>query len=179
MTENGILSDLGKPTPDAQNVIAVDRTSFVLSLPAGNYLLFAVNQDSVPSIGRWIKISQSVSGAPIPPVTSSNALQIRTFPNPFSRVVTVAFFLPERDNVRIDIFDASGRRVRDLVSDVLEPGAREVYWDGRNDGGQALASGLYFMKVRTSLGQRTEKLILASGRRQGTATVAAPPHAHH
>lgn len=147
--------------------------------PVGNYLLFAVNQDSVPSIGRWIKISQSVSGAPIPPVTSSNVLQIRTFPNPFSQVMTVAFFLPERDNVQIDIFDASGRRVRDLVSDLLEPGAREVYWDGRNDGGQALASGIYFMKVRTSLGQRTEKLILASGRRQGPGTVAAPPHAHH
>lgn len=58
------------------------------------------------------------------------------------------------------IYDVTGRRVRTLITGSLPVGTRTVTWDGRDDRGTALASGVYFAELSTPLGQKAAKLLL-------------------
>jgi flagellar hook assembly protein FlgD len=58
------------------------------------------------------------------------------------------------------IYDVAGRLVRTLVNDTKEAGAYSAVWDGRNNGGSSVASGIYFYKMETAGFQATKKLVL-------------------
>jgi mono/diheme cytochrome c family protein len=70
----------------------------------------------------------------------------QNFPNPFNPVTIVSYSIAEEGPVEIVVFDVSGRLVRTLVDEVREAGRYSVPWDGRNDAGQPLASGVYFVR---------------------------------
>jgi hypothetical protein len=76
----------------------------------------------------------------------------QNYPNPFNPSTTIMFELPgsaykgtqgPRQNVSLIVYDIRGRRVRTLINTELEPGSYQVHWDGRNDTGQSVASGVY------------------------------------
>ncbi len=69
-------------------------------------------------------------------------------PNPFNPRTTVRFQLSQSGPVDISVFDAGGRRVRSLVSGAREAGSHDVVWDGRDDHGNALSAGVYWMKMK-------------------------------
>jgi hypothetical protein len=74
----------------------------------------------------------------------------QNYPNPVNAAVTgtrIAFHLPSAGLVRLDIFDIGGRRVRTLVNAQYDAGARSVFWNGRNDAGQTVASGVYLYRL--------------------------------
>jgi hypothetical protein len=71
-------------------------------------------------------------------------------PNPFNPRTTLRFTLDHADVVRLDVFDASGRRVRTVVDGAFAAGAHEAEWDGRDDAGRSVASGVYLMQLRGS-----------------------------
>ena len=62
--------------------------------------------------------------------------------------------------MRLEIFDARGRRVRDLVDANLPAGRQEFVWDGRDDGGRSLPSGTYFARVGAGAVRQTAKMML-------------------
>ena len=70
----------------------------------------------------------------------------QNFPNPFNPVTTVHFSLAEKGRVTVVVYDVDGRRVRVLVDEEREAGPHSLTWDGRNDAGQGLASGVYFVR---------------------------------
>jgi len=76
-------------------------------------------------------------------------------PNPFNPRTTIAFELPRTGRVELSVHDAAGRRVRALRRGVFVPAGRHsVTWDGRDDTGTAVASGVYH--VRLEAGGRVE-----------------------
>jgi hypothetical protein len=82
-------------------------------------------------------------------------------PNPFNPNTTIAYELAQTSRVRIEIFDATGARVRYLVASRIESaGLRQVVWDGRNDRGAALASGVYLIKLDAGTLRDSRKLHL-------------------
>jgi hypothetical protein len=68
-------------------------------------------------------------------------------PNPFDDGVLVQFALPERGWVRLDVLDVAGRRVRTLAAEFREGGAHRLRWDGRDEGGRAVAGGVYWLRL--------------------------------
>jgi hypothetical protein len=71
---------------------------------------------------------------------------------------TLQFVTTRPGAVRVDLFDAAGRRVRELLDDGhVEPGLHHIALDGRSDRGERLESGMYFYRVqateRTALGK--------------------------
>lgn len=74
------------------------------------------------------------------------ALQ-QNYPNPFNPTTTIELALPQDSEVQLVIYDISGRRVRTLVQAVLPGGFHEIVWDGRNDAGQPVSSGVYLYRV--------------------------------
>jgi hypothetical protein len=82
-------------------------------------------------------------------------------PNPFAESTRISLTLARRANIRLEVFDAAGRRVRTLLSGVREAGRHEALWDGRDDRGQALRSGHYRCRLALSGGaSATQSLTL-------------------
>lgn len=71
----------------------------------------------------------------------------QNYPNPFNPTTNVKFSIPEKSNVEIAVFDMLGRKVRTLVSENLGANVYSVEWNGRNDNGTSLASGVYNIRM--------------------------------
>ena len=86
----------------------------------------------------------------------------QSFPNPFNPSTTLSFAIPTQMQgapVRLEILDLLGRTVRCLIESPIEPGFHTFPWDGRDDGGRAVASGLYIVRLRAGQQVRSEKVI--------------------
>jgi len=77
----------------------------------------------------------------------------QNYPNPFNPTTTITFDVPgelgEEKQVRLNIYDIRGRKVRTLVDSEFEPGNHRAIWDGKNDRGQRVASGVYLYTLRS------------------------------
>jgi hypothetical protein len=69
------------------------------------------------------------------------------YPNPFNQQTTIPYTLAERSQVRLVIYNALGQVVRTLVEDTQEAGDQEVVWDGQDQAGQEVASGVYVCRL--------------------------------
>ena len=92
--------------------------------------------------------------------TSPGLLLEPSAPNPFRASTTLSFTLPGSDRVQIGIYDVQGRRIRQLVDERLGGGRNAVAWDGKDDAGRSVVSGVYFWKLRASSGEATQRMVL-------------------
>ncbi len=79
----------------------------------------------------------------------------QNYPNPFNPETKIKFGLPNSGNVKLSVYDASGRVVEELVNQQLNSGTFEVTWNGSN-----LSSGAYFYKLETDGFVETKKMIM-------------------
>lgn len=71
----------------------------------------------------------------------------RPSPNPFREGAALALTLPEASEVRAHVLDVTGRIVAEIVSGGLSSGTHRLFWDGRDEAGRGVASGIYFVRV--------------------------------
>jgi hypothetical protein len=85
---------------------------------------------------------------------------LQNVPNPFNPTTEIAYELNVDSQVRIDVFDATGEKVSTLVNGFRRAGKSFVRWDGRNEAGNQLASGVYFYRLRAGGDTVTRKMVL-------------------
>jgi len=83
-----------------------------------------------------------------------------SYPNPFRHETMVTYALPEPGSVRMMIYNIQGQLVRTLVKESQEAGNKQVRWDGTDDAGRALGSGVYFLRLMVDQQQFTGKMVL-------------------
>jgi hypothetical protein len=71
------------------------------------------------------------------------------FPNPFNPTTVIQYATPRADQISLEIYNLLGQRVRTLVDGVISAGYHEAVWDGRNENGQQVESGVYFYRLQT------------------------------
>lgn len=81
-------------------------------------------------------------------------------PNPFNPQTTIEFSLPLSSPVRLVIYNVAGQVVRTLLESDLPAGVHAVVWDGRNDQGIEVSSGIYFYQMAAGSFQETKKMVL-------------------
>ncbi|MBN2288089.1 MAG: hypothetical protein JXQ83_02075, partial [Candidatus Glassbacteria bacterium] len=83
-------------------------------------------------------------------------------PNPFNPSTVVAYQIPEgfTVQVRLGVYNLRGELVRALVDEVKEPGYYSVSWDGRDEGGREVASGVYFYRLSAGDFDQVRKMVL-------------------
>jgi hypothetical protein len=109
---------------------------------------------------------EKVAVAEAAAVTSYELAQ--NYPNPFSQIprfagnpsTTIRFALPEAGEVSLKIYDVTGQLVQTLVDGVVEAGRHQVVWDGTNQHGVQVASGVYFYQLRAGEFKQVRKMSL-------------------
>ena len=82
------------------------------------------------------------------------------YPNPFNPTTTIQFALPEDASVTLEVFDATGRLVSTLINGQLSAGRYESIWNGRNDAGSTVASGMYLYRLRAGSFVESKTMLL-------------------
>jgi subtilisin family serine protease len=85
---------------------------------------------------------------------------VRAAPNPIVGSGSIRFELVAAGRVRLSLYDAAGRRVRELADGRYAAGPHALPWDGRNDRGSPLAAGVYFARLETPGAVVTSKVVL-------------------
>lgn len=82
------------------------------------------------------------------------------FPNPFNSSTSIRFSISKPGTVKLNIYDLLGRKVRLLVDEFKNPGAHEVFWDGKDASGNDAASGVYFVRLQSEEMTDSRKMLL-------------------
>lgn len=83
----------------------------------------------------------------------------QNYPNPFNPTTTIRFDLPAAGSVNVSIFNVRGELIRTLVDGDMSAGFHTIRWNGRNNSGQATASGVYFYRLTAGDFSSTRKLL--------------------
>ncbi|UCF04173.1 MAG: T9SS type A sorting domain-containing protein [bacterium] len=100
-----------------------------------------------------------ITGGPNPEVPAATFLA-QNYPNPFNPATTIRFGLREAGHVNISIYDAAGRLVRVLLDESREAERYELTWNGRDNAGNPVASGIYFYRLAAESYYATKKMLL-------------------
>ena len=83
------------------------------------------------------------------------------YPNPFNATTNIRYQLPVKADVRMEIYNIMGQKVRTLVDEMQNPGRYSKYWHGKNDKGESVSSGIYFYQLNIADNFcQTKKLLL-------------------
>ena len=124
-----------------------------VSADDGEYVISAGNGPFALTID---KTSMSLNGVVIP----TEYFLHQNYPNPFNPVTTIVFDLPEAVDVRIEIFNVLGQRIRTLVNRLHQPGSYRLQWDGKSDSRAAVTSGMYICRIQAGDYIQERKLLL-------------------
>ena len=114
--------------------------------------------DHAPRVGDFALNAAT----PAPPVLARGIHLMPNVPNPFNPRTTLRFRLDRPDRVRLEIVDSRGRRVRNLLDTNLDAGEHQKVWNGLDDSGRAVASGVYRMVLIEESGQcQSRPMVLA------------------
>jgi hypothetical protein len=125
--------------------------SYTDKVAAGNYRyqIGVVDRD-----GEYMSAIQTVS------VKALAASLAQNEPNPFNPETTIRYTMTVPGNVLINIYDAGGRLVRSLVNGVKEAGSHNVTWNGVDNSGSPVSSGVYFYRLTAGKFSETKKMTL-------------------
>jgi len=89
-----------------------------------------------------------------------NDLSISNYPNPFNPSTTINFGLPRDGQVEINIYSATGQKVKTLINGFMEKGFHSVTWNGLNEFQQRVASGMYIYEMRAGDKRLVKKMLM-------------------
>ncbi|NOX88610.1 MAG: T9SS type A sorting domain-containing protein [Calditrichaeota bacterium] len=92
------------------------------------------------------------------PVIATDYRLSNNYPNPFNPTTVIEYTVPKAGKVNIAVYDVLGRKVRTLVNQNLMPGTYNVVWDGTDDAGERVTTGVYFYQMHTQNAVITKKM---------------------
>ncbi|MCD4796609.1 MAG: DUF1573 domain-containing protein [Candidatus Cloacimonetes bacterium] len=85
----------------------------------------------------------------------------QNYPNPFNPETTISFSVADKlSNVKIEVFNIKGQKVKTLVEKKLQPGYYSVVWNGKNETGKSVSSGVYFYKFKAGKYLNVKKMLM-------------------
>jgi len=119
--------------------------------------MYAQNNQSNPTETIIIEYLQTdTENELIPVATTLNG----NYPNPFNPETTIKFNLKENSKVTIEIYNIKGQKVKTLMNDVKNAGYHSVIWDGKDDKGKNVTSGIFLYRMKADKYSSTRKMIL-------------------
>ena len=135
------------------------------SIPAGENEIFTadgINDYTIEAVdlasadGRYVSVA--LGGVPVN--VPGDFVLHQNYPNPFNPDTRIAFDLPQAGRVELVVYNVLGRRITTLASGTFTAGTHEVMWDGRDESGASVSSGVYFYRLETPPGTISRKMVL-------------------
>ena len=138
---------------DSLEVLVTDTTGEI----ASEKFNFTVTPDTLAN--AVLPVTLDGVGAP------KQTLLLQNYPNPFNPETWIPYRLSEAAPVTLSIYDATGQRIRTLLLGVQAAGfyqsrSRAAYWDGRNDLGEQVSSGVYFYQLSTPSEHQIKRMVI-------------------
>ncbi len=87
-------------------------------------------------------------------------LDFNCYPNPFNPETTISFNNPQNGRISLSIYNIKGQLVKTLLDEEIAVGTHSIVWNGTNEKGNSVTSGIYFTKITTTSTSLTKKMIL-------------------
>jgi hypothetical protein len=140
--------------PVGVHFVTPDGTDYLVS----NILALGEPVD-VP--GAIVKVAPAAAAPIVPSPASAKVTELSSVhPNPFNPQTTVSYSLAADARVRVAIYDVRGAMVRLLVDDSQSAGSHHAVWDGVDDSGRPMGSGIYFVRMTAGSVQETRKIVM-------------------
>lgn len=139
------LSDNGITVPTSYNIRSLTGMS-----DDGTVMVGCGSETFPPYYGKWFIIRSTATGIaeePDAPEEAQVVSGVLAHPNPMRGGTTLSFTLPRPQDVRLTIYDISGRLVAEVDDGYREAGLQEIAWDGRDANGEEVASGIYLCRL--------------------------------
>ncbi len=94
------------------------------------------------------------------PISPENPVLFQNHPNPFNQETVIRYALPRDCRVKLSVFNLLGERVQILVNQRQEKDAYEIKWDGKDEQGQNVASGIYFYRIEAGEFSESKKMVV-------------------
>ncbi len=135
------------------NLISIDKAT------GAGTVIGPIGFLAVAGLAAWLERVVVSVNDDSPSIPTEYALH-QNYPNPFNPSTTIRYDLKENAEVRLEIFNILGQKVRTLVNERQTAGSRSVIWEARNDIGEAVTSGVYFYRLQAGEFVETKKLLL-------------------
>ncbi len=145
---NWFLFNNGLPDSGHVSTIAIDTLN--------DKIFIGVNAFNAAGI----YVYESIASLSPHPLTKSNFFLFQNYPNPFNSETMFQFALPQTEQARLVVYNMVGQIVKTLLDKQFPPGKYKIAWDGRDDAGNSVSSGVYFYRVETAAFQQTRKMLL-------------------
>ena len=93
-------------------------------------------------------------------ITPQDFALFNNYPNPFNPETTIRYQIPQQVRVNLSIINASGQKIVTLVNEDQPAGYYSVNWQGKDDNGNSVASGVYFFQLRAKSFFKVNKMLL-------------------
>jgi len=136
------------------------KTSNKLNIVAGNPTDFSKIADAEHEVRHFTLIVEKKEDTGIEGEIPDTYFINQNYPNPFNPSTTIEYGLPEESRITIKIFNILGQKVKTLVSENKPAGFYKITWNGDNDYGNKVASGIYIYRMNCSSFVMSRKLII-------------------
>ncbi len=121
------------------------------------YRLYARNEENKCYFMVMDFDLESVSVAEETPLAMSLG---QPYPNPFNPATTISFSLAESNFTELSVYNIAGQKIRTLASGILSAGQHSIVWDGMNENGMPVSSGIYFTRLKSGALTKTARMTL-------------------
>jgi len=150
----------------ADGATLINLTAQVLpnahGISALTFVSFQFNE-GVPAVGAVdgsVYVQDITAIKRVDPIPSQYALD-QNYPNPFNPTTVITFGLPKETNVTLEVYNILGMQVRTLIAgNRMNAGKYSVDWDGKDNSGMSVPSGVYLYRIQTDKFNAAKKMVL-------------------
>ena len=146
------------------NLIAPNAT---VKLEDDSYFKGSIVADRISIEKNVVIVSHSATILPKSPQATEEIAAVpetfelrQNYPNPFNPTTTIQFGLPVDAMVSLNIYNARGQLVKALANGTMPAGVHQIAWNGTDEGGTLVASGMYFYMLQSGDFRETRRMIL-------------------
>ena len=148
--------------------VGTAQTSRVISLPYD--LMYVYTDPSLPGSHYPARVrllsnvldyfGQINRGLPSPATPPGVAFETSNYPNPFNPSTTIKYSMPKAGHLKLSIYNVRGQLVKTMIDGQVAMGDGQIVWDGTNNQGSSVSSGVYFYEARTGGDVKIQKMTL-------------------
>ncbi len=133
-------------------------------LRVGSYLVmnenngrYELRKATVSDCSNFLRVSLDASSPLVGPMVNS---LIGNFPNPFNPDTIIKYDIAKKTDAKLEVYNTKGQLVKTLFNATREPGSYAAKWDGKNNNGRTVGTGVYFYRLSTDGKTLTKKMLL-------------------